>query len=283
MARFKNGFVLIPRDILSSCKDVTDLGLLTYLILEANFRDSPRPVLLGDDSVIIKRGELLTKYENLKRAMGLEPSTTSRRLKKLAKRGEVATRLQAGKTIITVCNYEEMQCIENYQNSDRATDVQRPCNDHATGVQRPCNDHANIRTNVTKETNETKGTKGTKGNDSADGASGQKLIAFYCEKYKQRFSINPVLTGKEIGAMKNILKTLSLERAQELINGYFELSDAWIVQRMYPLELLQNASIMNRITAKGNGVDVSAKRAREYETTDDAQKIVNKMFGGDKK
>jgi hypothetical protein len=63
-----------------------------------------------------------------------------------------------------------------------------------------------------------------------------------------------------------------------LISGYFALSDAWIVQRMYPMDVLQGASIINRIMAKEAGVDVSQQKSQEYQKRMEYKTITQKLL-----
>ena len=102
--------------------------------------------------------------------------------------------------------------------------------------------------------------------DKVDGT--QELIAHYCACFKEKFAgKNPVITGKESGAAKTIIKTLGLARAKEAVTAYFQLRDAWYLNRLYPLVDLQQASVLNKIAVAETGVHVNATMARQAEKT----------------
>ncbi|HMX98738.1 MAG TPA: hypothetical protein PK473_03105 [Nitrosomonas sp.] len=53
------------------------------------------------------------------------------------------------------------------------------------------------------------------------------LIRAYCDAFKLKYKTNPPIDGKTVGLAKNLLKHISLERAQNLIQVYLQMEDSW--------------------------------------------------------
>lgn len=102
-----------------------------------------------------------------------------------------------------------------------------------------------------------------------------ELIGHYVNTFKAKFSgQNPVITGKEAGAARNLVKTLGVEKAKAAVDGYFLLKDAYLVNKLYPLAELQNASVLNKITVAINtGIEVNATMARKIEAVSTNQSV----------
>jgi hypothetical protein len=102
-----------------------------------------------------------------------------------------------------------------------------------------------------------------------------ELIGHYVNTFKAKFSgQNPVITGKEAGAARNLVKTLGLERAKAAVTGFFQLRDAYFMNKLYPLSELQNASVLNKIAvAESTGIEVNATMARKAEAVSTNQNV----------
>lgn len=67
-------------------------------------------------------------------------------------------------------------------------------------------------------------------------ASGNNLfIAAYCEEWKAKYGTNPPMIGKQLGAVKRLVKALGVARASELVRTYLQLKDPWIVKNRHDL------------------------------------------------
>lgn len=102
-----------------------------------------------------------------------------------------------------------------------------------------------------------------------------ELIGHYVTTFRERFqNQNPVITGKEAGAARNLVKTLGVEKAKAAVTGYFQLRDAYFVNKMFPLSELQNASTLNKITvAEATGVAMNATLAKRVEAVSSNQAV----------
>lgn len=117
------------------------------------------------------------------------------------------------------------------------------------------------------------------------------LIGHYVTTFRGRFqNQNPVITGKEAGAARNLVKTLGVEKAKAAVTGYFQLRDAYFVNKMFPLSELQNASTLNKITvAEATGIAMNATLAKRVEAVSSNQAVgmmwlkSKQLTGGDEK
>lgn len=102
-----------------------------------------------------------------------------------------------------------------------------------------------------------------------------EIIKHYVDTFRLKFQgQDPVITGKEAGAARNLARTLGLEKSIEAINGYFLLRDAYYVNKMFPLSELQNASVLNKIkVALATGVEMNATMARRAEAISTNQSV----------
>lgn len=101
------------------------------------------------------------------------------------------------------------------------------------------------------------------------------LIGHYCQEFKRKFAgQNPVITGKEAGAARNLVKTLGLEKAKLAVTGFFQLKDSYYMNKLYPLSELQNASVLNKISvAQVTGIEVNATLAKKAEAVSANQTV----------
>jgi hypothetical protein len=67
----------------------------------------------------------------------------------------------------------------------------------------------------------------------------QKLVEVYCECFKEKHGFNPHITGKDIGTLKRLAKTVALPRLVELIHAYFEFPEASLTKSRHPLGSLE--------------------------------------------
>lgn len=282
MARFSNGWVKVYRSVADGSYDAIDIGLLVWLISNANYVDGKSKIPGKIGRINLMRGQLATSIKEIGTSLSLSDQSVRTRLKSFENQQTITRESTHRGTIITILNYDKYQCIENEHQqatNNELTTKQQTANKQLTNDQQTANNILNKER--IKELKKVKiKNKELNPISAATGSApnAKNLIAFYCEKYKQRFGVNPVITGKESGAVRNILKSMSYENAQEIITDYFDLSDAWIVQRMYALSILQDASVINRIQAKRQGVDVTRQRSLEYEKQTEYSKITEKFL-----
>lgn len=59
------------------------------------------------------------------------------------------------------------------------------------------------------------------------GKNAQLLIQHYCEEYKKRHRGTPAIHGKTVGLVTSILKSVSLEKAKDMVTVFFQIKDPW--------------------------------------------------------
>lgn len=64
---------------------------------------------------------------------------------------------------------------------------------------------------------------------------GQDFIATYCEAYKKRYGVNPIVTPKDGGICQRLLKAVPLEKAKDLIQAYLQIEDRWFMTKCHDL------------------------------------------------
>lgn len=83
----------------------------------------------------------------------------------------------------------------------------------------------------------------TKPNPAAPAATSatdaKNFISFYCELWKTRHGSNPDITGKDAGIAKRLAASLSARRAEELLQAFFKIPDAFIIKAKHPLTLFE--------------------------------------------
>jgi len=97
-----------------------------------------------------------------------------------------------------------------------------------------------------------------------------EVIAHYVWCFREKFNgKSPVITSVEAGAAKNLVKNLGVDKAKESVTGYFLLKDAYHFNRLYPLQDLQQATILNKIgVVEHTGININQSMARQIEKTE---------------
>lgn len=97
-----NGFIKMPRDFLEWewWGRVPHHFLFEWLLINARVDD--RRV----KGIVVRRGSLLTTWNEMQQAVGCSRGTLSRALSDLSDSGEILIRTDCKKTLITICHYE---------------------------------------------------------------------------------------------------------------------------------------------------------------------------------
>lgn len=73
----------------------------------------------------------------------------------------------------------------------------------------------------------------------------QFFIRRYCEEFKNKYQVSPQILAKDAGIAKRLSTPLSQNRIDSILRAYFEIPDAWIIKRKYPIDAIE--SKMNEI------------------------------------
>ena len=122
------GWVSIHRKIMESSwfnkSDYVHLWL--YLLLKANYQD--KEIYIGNEKVLVKRGELLTSRNKLSEVVHVQESKIYRILKCFENEHQIEQRKTKKYTVISIVNYDKYQkneqVVEQQMNNKRTTDEQ---------------------------------------------------------------------------------------------------------------------------------------------------------------
>jgi hypothetical protein len=63
-----------------------------------------------------------------------------------------------------------------------------------------------------------------------------KFIKTYAEVFNAKYKTNPVITGKQVGLVKTILKSMSADKACELVQVYLQMTEKWFETKSHDIE-----------------------------------------------
>ena len=115
MGRFTGGWVKISRSLCDGTYDATDIGILFWLISNANYTDGKALARSGYKRVTVKRGSLVTSVKEMELALGCARGLIRKRLKNFVEEGILAIETTNTGSIITICNYDKYQSMEGME------------------------------------------------------------------------------------------------------------------------------------------------------------------------
>lgn len=77
------------------------------------------------------------------------------------------------------------------------------------------------------------------GNENPTDSKPQAFIARYCELFKLRWGVNPMIQKKDAGIVGRLSRVMGQERFETLLEAYFSMPDAWIVKAKHPLGVFE--------------------------------------------
>jgi len=136
MGRFSGGWVKISRSLCDGSYDALDIGILFWLICNANYVDGKSLARSGHKRVIVKRGSLVTSVKEIESTLGLTRGSTRNRLKNFVEEGILAIETTNTGSIITICNYDKYQSMEGMEEP-----AVEPSDNHQTTIRQPSDNH----------------------------------------------------------------------------------------------------------------------------------------------
>ncbi len=117
------GFIKLPRSFLQWewWNRQPHLSLFLWLLIKAHITDQKI------QGILVRRGSVLTTWNELQNATGCSRGALSRALKDLLDSGEIITRTDCKKTVIIICHYEDYNGGDNtlWTDSGLTADCQR--------------------------------------------------------------------------------------------------------------------------------------------------------------
>lgn len=144
------GFIFLSRSLLDSEVFASQkmLKIWIWCLCKANFKSKTVPIKTGrgETSVKIKRGQFIFGRFKAEDELCIDGSTIYKIMKKLEQIGNISIKSNSHYSVISICNYETYQDINNY----KVTTNKQPSNNQVTGNKQPSNT-TNNDNNVNKD------------------------------------------------------------------------------------------------------------------------------------
>jgi len=132
MGRFSGGWVKISRSLCDGSYDAVDIGILFWLICNANYVDGKSLARSGHKRVIVPRGTLVTSTKEMELALSVARGVLRNRLKNFVEEGILAIKTTNTGSVITICNYDKYQSMEGMEEP-----AVEPSDNHRTTIGQP--------------------------------------------------------------------------------------------------------------------------------------------------
>ena len=119
----EDGFVVLARRSLESQVFQNDAlwKMFCWCLMKANHKDNWVSVTVGKATteVLVRRGQFIFGRESAAKELRMKPSSVRNRIEKLKNMRNVDTKVDSNYTIVSICNYEHYQTIDNYKGQQR--------------------------------------------------------------------------------------------------------------------------------------------------------------------
>ena len=228
MSRFSGGWVKISRSLCDGSYDAVDIGILFWLICNANYVDGKSLARSGHKRVIVPRGTLVTSVGEMELALNVARGVLRNRLKNFVEEGILAIKTTNTGSVITICNYDKYQSMEGMEEP-----AVEPSDNHRTTIGQPSDNHIlkKVRKKETKKVTITKPPKPKLGTD--------EVIARYCELFEQEHKTKAIISGMDAGSLGHITKAHGKDLAIQIVEEYFRMADQWVMTQCHPVALIK--------------------------------------------
>lgn len=235
MMRTENGWVIFERNICNHMSDGTDLALMAWLMLRANFAESAWPVRAGYENVWIKRGQIATSIGEIANDLKWTSGLIRRRLCKLVKSGFCTMDAHNTGTIITICNYRNIGNIEEV-NPKISTRSEQTLSKRRANAEQTASNIVN-KVIKGKNVNNVK-----KGNARASATPVDNNVDNFLEVYftamEKHYGKRPLKTSKLIDLAGEIIGEVGLDRSVALAGHFCASNREYYVKRMHSLDVM---------------------------------------------
>lgn len=136
MGRFSGGWVKISRSLCDGSYDVIDIGILFWLICNANYVDGKALARSGHKRIAVPRGTLVTSVKEMELALGCARGLIRKRLKNFENEEIITIKTTNTGSIITICNYDKYQSMEGMEEP-----TVEPSQNHRRTIGEPSESH----------------------------------------------------------------------------------------------------------------------------------------------
>lgn len=96
----------------------------------------------------------------------------------------------------------------------------------------------------------------------------QTVVATYIDEFKRRYKTGPVLSGRALGQIKNVVKDLGVERTENLLRTYVWMNKNWFTQKMHSIDVFVTS--LNEVAVAHDTGNVVTRRASDTMESVDA-------------
>ena len=105
-----------------------------------------------------------------------------------------------------------------------------------------------------------------------------KVIATYCEIFKQKFEKTPVVMGVQANHAKILTRDLGAEKACQYVKAYLSMNDSWFMKRDYSFScLIENINKVGIFLEKGTVINGRTANQMELQSSNDS--VIRKVLG----
>lgn len=109
---------------------------------------------------------------------------------------------------------------------------------------------------------------------------GNELVAAYCEAYKSRYGVYPIVQGASAGAAKRLSQgPVPISQLVELVRVYLTMDDQWFLTKRHDLAIFEQNLNAVKIKAE-TGASISRKEAQLAESADFHKNQLARIVGG---
>jgi DNA-binding Lrp family transcriptional regulator len=225
MARFTNGWVKIHRKMMDGRYDAIDIGLLVWLIANANYVDGKSKVRSNLGRQEVRRGQLITSHLEIAEKLNLSRKTVTKRLKVFQSEGIILQKRDNHGSIITILNYNRYQETEE---SSGTTPV-------ATVVATPV---ATVVATVVAPIEESKEFEELNKGKEREASPVDNFLNFYCEEMQKVYGKPPRITSHLRRVAGEILDEIGLERSIALAGQFCASNRDYYIKRAHSLDVM---------------------------------------------
>jgi hypothetical protein len=220
------------------------LSIFVKLIFRANYK--PQETIYKNRLYKIDRGEFSTSWPKLSEYLKVNQSFCRRSIVKLKNFGFITVKSDNAQTTIKINDYDSL-CSHESDERQASEQASEQASDRQVSRQvTPIKEFKNLRTKETKkerkkpspETEAATEEKPENVKPKKEPSPVSKVIAHYCELFKQQYGITPKIGGKESGSLKRLCDNYGEEKALAIVQRYFRLNDKWLADQAYPVSLI---------------------------------------------
>ena len=271
MARFDQGWVKCYRLRYDHWleHDLLAWAVLMKLIQWANYEDSP-----ANAKIQLKRGQVATSSLELSKRFRIGRKRIRNVLDELTTRQIIGQQPGHLGTIITILNYDKYQTNEKDGASSSANEG--PTEGQPRANEGPLNKEIkNNKKERTKELN-----TGAKPPSAVAEFPGRQFIAAYCEAYKAKYTVNPVIDGRAQGIAKRVVDSkngIGPTKAIALVKAYLQMNDQWFLKKKHDLFTFEQNLNSIELFAE-TGKQITNNLAQQIEISDQNRSVIDDYF-----